>query len=70
MGRRATFILSAVLIALVVIDMLFVEHHVHFPWQKVTGYLAVIGLVSCIVVVILSKLLGKYFLQRPEEYDE
>lgn len=70
MGKRVTLVLAATLIALVVFDTLFIEHHYVFPWQKVPGYLGIIGFVSCIVVVIVSKQLGKAFLQRPEGYDD
>jgi hypothetical protein len=42
------------------------HYHPVFPWHYVPGYAAVIGLVGCIVVVQISKWLGRVFLQRPE----
>jgi UPF0716 family protein affecting phage T7 exclusion len=34
------------------------------------GYAALIGLLACIVVVLLSKALGAWLLQRPESDDD
>ena len=67
---KATIVLAGVLILLVVAEALFAPHH-HpvFPWHHVPGFLAMVGLVSCIVVVKLSKVMGKWWLQRSEEYD-
>jgi hypothetical protein len=68
---RVPWVLSAVLAVLVVIEFFFAPHH-HpvFPWHKLTGHMAVIGLCSCLGVVVLSKWLGKLFLHRAEECDE
>ncbi len=67
---KATIWLAGVLVVLVVAEALFAPHH-HpvFPWHRVPGFLAMVGLVSCIVVVKLSKAMGKWWLQRSEEYD-
>lgn len=67
-GDRVTLTLAGVLLLLVVIEAVVIPHyHPVFPWHAVPGYSAVIGLLGCIVVVQLSKWLGKLFLQGPEE---
>lgn len=68
MKDRVTVGLVATLVLLVVIDVLFVKHHDPvFTWHYVPGYMALIGFISCVVVAVLSKSLGKWFLQEPEE---
>jgi hypothetical protein len=64
---RATVAMSVILVGMVVVQYLFVPHdHPHFPWHYLPGYAAILGLGGCILVVQLSKALGKRLLQRPE----
>lgn len=65
--RRVTWSLAIGLVVLVLIEALFVRYdHPVFPWHHIPGYAAAIGLGSSIVVVLLSKKLGAWLLQRPE----
>jgi hypothetical protein len=67
---RVTLILAAALIAMVMLEAAAIPHYSpEFPWHRVPGYAAFIGLAGCIVVVLLSKWLGRTFLQRPEAND-
>lgn len=67
MTRYVAVILVVSLLILIGIEWLFAHpHHPVFPWHQWPGFLALLGLVSCIVVVKLSKWMGKLFLQRPE----
>lgn len=68
-ARKVTVVLAAVLALLVVAELPFPHHAPVFPWHHVTGLQGMIGFFSCVVVVILSKWLGKLFLQRPEKWD-
>jgi hypothetical protein len=66
-----SLVLAVVLLVLVAIEALWVPHSSpRFPWHHVPGYAAIIGLGACLIVVQLSKALGKWFLQRPEGTDE
>jgi hypothetical protein len=69
-STHITAILAGALVLLVIAEALFTPHH-HpvFPWHHWPGVAAVIGLGACIVVVKLSKALGKWILQRPEDVD-
>jgi hypothetical protein len=65
--RRVTWTLTIILLALVVMEAVFFPYdHPVFPWHPVPGYAAGIGLGASIVVVLLSKKLGAWLLQRPE----
>jgi hypothetical protein len=68
---RVALVLAAALVVLAAVEWLAVPHkHPVFPWHHVPGYAAMIGLFSCLFVVQLSKLLGKWFLQRPARDDD
>lgn len=46
-------------------EALFAPHHQPiFPWHKIVGHMAAIGLASCILIALVSKALGKLGLQR------
>ncbi|CAN5736235.1 hypothetical protein BH23GEM3_BH23GEM3_01460 [soil metagenome] len=65
---RVTVILAVALLVMVLVEAVLIPHyHPVFPWHSVPGYAAVIGLFGCILVVQLSKWLGKMLLQRPED---
>jgi hypothetical protein len=71
MKDRASVAMAVVLVVLVAIEALFARHYSpRFPWHHVPGYAAMIGLFSCLLVVQLSKLLGRWFLQRPARDDD
>lgn len=42
--------------------------HVDFPWSHIVGFFALFGFIACVVIVVISKLLGHYWLQRKEDY--
>lgn len=70
-GSRVTRWLAVVVIALVLLEIVFAGHsRPVFPWHHLPGYAALIGLVGCLAVVLGSKALGKWFLQRPAGDDD
>jgi hypothetical protein len=61
-----TLTLAALLAVFVVVEILFAPHyHPVFPWHAVPGYMGMIGLGACLLLVVLAKFVGKRFLQRP-----
>lgn len=70
-SRQVALTLAGVLVALVVLELVLVSHDApRFPWHRVPGYSGVIGLVGCGVVVLLSRQLARWFLQRSERADD
>jgi NADH:ubiquinone oxidoreductase subunit 3 (subunit A) len=55
------------LIILVLLDLV-IHKHPHYAWENLFGSYAIYGFLSCVVIVIISKLLGKLLLQKPEDY--
>jgi hypothetical protein len=70
MRDRVTWILVGGLVLLVLAEALFFPYdHPVFPWHHMPGYSAAIGLIFAVVIVLLSKALGSWFLQRPDVDD-
>jgi hypothetical protein len=42
----------------------------HFFWEKLPVFYALFGFAGCIVLIIISKTLGKFFIKRDENYYE
>lgn len=64
---RVFFYLS--LVILVVLDLV-IHKHPHYDWERFPGSYAVYGFLSCVVIVAVSKTLGKIWLQKKEDYYE
>lgn len=46
-------------------------HHYYDRWyHHIPGFFAAYGFAGCASIVLISKLLGKIWLQKPEEYYE
>ena len=58
----------AILVLTVAIDFLLPRHYSHFFWDDIPGFNAVYGLISCVLIVVISKALGHYWLERSEDY--
>lgn len=57
-----------VTLIIIVIPDLFIEKHPHYGWENLFGSYAIFGFLSCVAIIIVSKVLGKLFLQKPEDY--
>ncbi len=49
---------------------LFLHPHPHFWWEEIPVFSAIYGFIGCIVIIIASKALGHYLLQKEEDYYE
>jgi len=47
---------------------LVIEHHAEHWWSSIPGFYLIFGFAGCAVIIFLSKALGKFLLQRPEDY--
>ncbi len=65
--KKTRWILIAILIGLVLIDP-FMEKHPVFAVEKLTAFYAIYGFLSCALIVAVSKIIGKLWLQKREDY--
>jgi hypothetical protein len=66
--KRLKVIFGVALAALVVADLLIHRGHAVFPWDDIPGFSAVYGLLSCAIIIMVSKYLGESGLMKPEDY--
>ena len=44
--------------------------HIYFFWETLPVFSAVYGFIGCIVIIVGSKAIGHYWLQKKEDYYE
>ncbi|MGY6708729.1 MAG: hypothetical protein ACXIVF_10415 [Rhizobiaceae bacterium] len=66
--RTVIWIMYGVLALVVILDFLIPSGYDRFWWETVGGFGALYGFISCTLIIVVSKLLGKVFLNRPEDY--
>ncbi|MDN5347303.1 MAG: hypothetical protein PWP65_867 [Clostridia bacterium] len=71
MKRRLGVMGIAAFVLTFLLDIIFLDpHHVELWWHKVPGFDIIFGFIGCVAIIIVSKWLGKHFLQRHERYYE
>ncbi len=67
---KSWFYLALVAIALaeVLLPLVLGGHHSHFSFEDFPAWGSMYGLASCVVIIVVSKLLGKAWLMRREDY--
>lgn len=62
-------IFSYIILAASVLAEFFVPAHgAQHLWDKIPGFYALFGFVTCVAMIIISKLLGQYCLKKSEDY--
>ena len=60
---------SYLALALVVVSDFFVHRdHAIYIWDKIPGWGALYGFVSCVVIILVSKFLGRHGIMQDEDY--
>jgi hypothetical protein len=67
-ARLLSWLMLALMAALVVADLLIPAAYQRFPWDRIGGFGALYGFVSCVLIIVVSKALGTLLLYRPEDY--
>ncbi len=60
--------LAVVVLVEIVLPRLFQADHAHFPFENFPAWGALYGFVSCVAIIVVSKLIGKWWLMRPEDH--
>lgn len=60
--------LAALALGEVAIPRLLHTDHAHFWFEDLPAWGSIYGLASCVVIIVASKLLGKLWLKRRENY--
>jgi hypothetical protein len=60
--------LAVVALAEIVLPRIFPEGESHFSFEAFPAWGSIYGLISCVVIILVSKLIGKLWLMRREDY--
>lgn len=53
-----------------VLVQLYIPSHAAFIWQEIPVFSAIYGFIGCVLIIVVSKALGHYWLQKEENYYE
>ncbi len=67
-GRLLRRIMYVVLAGLVIADVVMPSGYDRFAWERIGGFGAFYGFVSCVLIIVVSKALGYLLLYRDEDY--
>ena len=68
MKRWFYAILAALFVSEAVVPNLLYTDEPHFTFENWPAWGSLYGLVSCVLIIVVSKLLGKLWLMRREDY--
>ena len=66
--RGFCFGLAMIALAEIVLPRFFHGEHSHFSFERFPAWGSLYGLASCVVIILVSKLIGKVWLMRREDY--
>ena len=60
--------LAALALGEIVLPPLVYTDRAHFSFEDLPAWGSIYGLASCVAIIVVSKILGKLWLMRPENY--
>lgn len=66
--KRLSLFFYLSLLLVVGVDFLIPHESGHFFWEEIVGFGALYGFISCVLIIVVSKLLGHLGLMKPEDY--
>jgi hypothetical protein len=66
--KAAKRIAYGALILLIVVDFIIPRHEVHFFGDNIRGFWSLFGFIACVLIIIISKWIGRLGLMQDESY--
>ena len=66
--RMVKRIAYCILVLLILADFIIPRHEIHFFGDKVPGFWSLFGIISCVLIIVVSKWIGQNWLMRDEDY--
>ena len=67
---RKFWIAGTIILALTIIAEPFISLHPHFSIEHLFSFYALFGFISCVVMVVVAKLLGVLVKRKDDYYDD
>lgn len=58
------------LISLIIVDFFIAREHPYFTWDKIPGFNAFFGFISCVLIIFVSLFIGKFITKKEDYYDK
>lgn len=68
MVSRNTWIIVIAAMVVSIVAEFFVHAHGEHPWWLVKGFYSAFGFASCVLIIVVSKAIGHWLLDRDETY--
>ncbi len=62
--------LALISLAEIGLPLMYGYGHPHFEFERFPAWGSIYGLISCVAIIVVSKLIGKAWLMRPESHYE
>jgi len=66
--KKVLIFCASALLLTILLEIIFVKHKTYYWWHEFIGFDIAFGFLGCIVIIKVSKFLGKAFIQRKENY--
>ena len=60
--------LAVIALAEIILPLIFHDEQSHFSFENFPAWGSIYGLLSCVAIIVVSKLIGKLWLMRGEDY--
>ncbi|MFB3091084.1 MAG: hypothetical protein ACE1ZG_07045 [Gammaproteobacteria bacterium] len=67
---RKLWILGSIVLALTIMAELFISLHSYFAIERLFSFHALLGFISCVVMIVFAKLLGVLVKRKDNYYDD
>jgi len=57
-----------ILVLLILSDFMIPRHEIHFFGDKIRGFWSLFGIISCVLIIVVSKWIGQNWLMMDEDY--
>ena len=58
----------SMLIFIILMDFFIPRHEIHFFGDAIPGFWSVFGFIACILIILISKLIGRLGIMQDENY--
>jgi len=66
--KKVLIICGIITVLFILLEIFFVHPHGHYWWNNLLAFDVFYGFFGCAAIIVISKKLGKIFIQRKEDF--